>query len=202
MIQRAALLLGIGFIAMSTGFGQKPETLFSGVATLDNGLIVRYATTSEARIADSDLAGWSSGELTSGPVAGRNPWVAARDLQRFFVDSRSGIYFGYTLHVSRVSTLMPLTGERKSDARSKPFLVSIEPLTLARQDLPEPFRNARLRPAKLRAYPRNQTVGAGDSIVVDLRLASRAGNTGEDLNLSETLRFSPTGVRTMPAENR
>lgn len=188
-------------MAMSTGFGQRPETLFSGVATFDNGLIVRYATTAEAHVADSDLAGWSSGEFTSGPVATRNPWVAARDLQRFFVDSRSGVYFGYTLRVSRVSTLMPAVGDRKREAKSKPFLVLVEPLALAPQDLPEPFRNARLRPAKLRAYPRNQTVGAGDSIVVDLRLAGRAGNPGADMKLSETLRFSPAGVRYAPAES-
>jgi hypothetical protein len=97
---------------------------------------------------------------------------------------------------------MPLAGERSGDAKHKPFLVSIEPLTLAPRDLPEPFRNARLRLAKLRAYPRNQAVGDGDSIVVDLRLASRAGNPRADLKLSESLRFSPTGVRTVPVESR
>lgn len=198
MIQRGVLLVGMGLIAVWTGFAQKVEPLFSGVATFDNGLIVRYAATANQPVADSSLAGWGSGEVLSVPTPTARPGLASQKLQRFMVDSRRRIYFGYSLRVARHSMLALAAGE-PARANAKPYQVWVEPLTLAPQDLPVQFRNARLRLAKLRAYPQSQNVGDGDSIVVDLNLAAPPGISDMGMKLHETLRFSSTGVRHLPA---
>ncbi len=197
MIHRTGLLLSLGLLALGTVQAQNMEPLFSGVATFDNGLVVRYATIAEQPFADADIAGWSSGEVLSSPNIPPTP--APQRLQRFIVDSRRGIYFGYSLRVVRPDILALAAGQPPPAVRTKPFEVSIEPLALTRGDLPAHFRNMMLQPAKLRAYPQSRSVGVGDSLVVDLSVATRGRTSSTDLKLRETLRFSAAGVRQLPA---
>jgi hypothetical protein len=198
VIQRGSLLVGMCLMALGPGFAQRTEPLFSGVATFDNGLIVRYSTMADSPFADSDLAGWGSGEVVSEPSPAPTPGTGDQKLQRFIVDSRRRIYFGYNLRVVRQSVLVPAAGEPRSGVKARPYQVWIEPLTLAPHDLPEHFRNAHLRPAKLRAYPQSRMVGDGDSIVVDLSLSSRGGTSDASMRLRESVRFSTAGVRHLP----
>jgi hypothetical protein len=202
VIHRVVLLIGTGLIAVGVCFAQKAETLFSGVATFDNGLIVRYTTTADLPLADSELAGWGSGEVISQSTATPDPGRLAQKMQRFIVDSRRGIYFGYNLRVVRQSMLVPAGGEPVSGVKLKPYEVWVEPLTLAPQDLPEHFRKDQLRPARLRAYPQSRTVGDGDSIVIDLSVSSRTGTADASVKLRETIRFSTAGVRHLPVSGR
>lgn len=192
MIQRMVFVLSLGMATVGAAFSQEFDTLFSGMATFDSGLVVRYATTA-ARTGDLNLGGWGAGEVLSEVRPTRTPGVETQQLQRYFIDSARNLYFGYKLRVARSNFVIP-AGSRSG----RPIQLWIEPLSLTVQDLPERFRKPLLRRVDLHTYPASQRIGYDDSIVIDLTIAGRDGNADGTLQLQETLRFSPAGVRSLP----
>ncbi len=178
-------LYGVGLLVFLTlGAQAAPDdnVLASGVVTWTDGLVVRCQTKTKLQLKDTELEGWTIGE-----VIGRDR------ISRYFVDGSKGVYFGYDLVIERIDQIQPVPA-----THFRPFRVKVQPLSLRPEAVRGHYSGPEPQPVRLLSYPEPQLAGDGDALTFELT----PRHVRKPVRLSESIRFIWRPVKLVPASRQ